>query len=56
MTLDELLKKAAADFSALSPEAQAAWLKQQRASWPKAKFRWKNGVKVYESYEEYGND
>ena len=63
MSLDKLLKKAAADFSALSPEAQAAWLKQQRASWPKAemswpkaKFHWENGVKVYESYEDYCND
>ena len=59
MTLDELIKKAAADFAALSPEAQA----QQRASWPKAemswpkaKFHWEFGVKVYKSYEDYCND
>lgn len=25
-------------------------------SWPKPKFRWANGVKVYASYEDYCND
>ena len=63
MTLDELLKKAAADFAALSPEAKKALLRQQAVAyakaeleWQKAKFHWENGVKVYESYEDYCND
>jgi hypothetical protein len=25
-------------------------------SWPKPKFKWIDGVKVYESYEDYCND
>lgn len=25
-------------------------------SWPKAKFKWVNGVKVYDSFEDYCND
>ena len=24
--------------------------------WPKSKFRWENGIKVYKSYEDYYND
>ena len=63
MTLDELIKKTAADFAALSPKAQKALLRQQAEaaakatkSWPKAKFHWKNGVKVYESMDDYHND
>ena len=63
MTPDELLKKAAADFAALSPEAKKTLLRQQaesyakaELSWLKAKFHWENGVKVYESYEDYCND
>ena len=63
MTLDGLLKKAAADFAALSPEAKRTLLRQQaessakaEMSWPKAKFHWENGVKVYKSYEDYCND
>ena len=63
MTIDELLKKATANFAALSPEAQRALLHQQAMAcakaeldWQKAKFRWENGEKVYESYEDYCND
>ena len=63
MNIDERLKKSAVNFVALSPEARDALLKQQRASyvkteipWPKAKFHWENGVKIYESLEDYCND
>ena len=63
MTLDELIKKAAADFAALSPEAQKALFHQQAVSyakaeldWQKAKFHWENAIKVYEGYEDYCND
>ena len=63
MTLDELLKKAGADFDGLSKSEQDTLivfqitsLMKNDMSWPKAKFRWENGVKVYESYEDYCND
>ncbi len=32
-----------------------SWARAE-ASWPKAKFHYENGVKVYESYKDYCND
>ena len=61
--LADLLKRATDRFNALTPEQQEAELRQQRegyvraeASWPKPRYQWVNGVKVYESYEDYCND
>lgn len=42
------------------PEAMYAQQRESyakaEASWPKPKFRWVEGVKVYDSYEDYCND
>lgn len=45
-----------------SEEEKEAMLKEQRESWvraemswPKPKYHYENGVKVYESYEDYCN-
>lgn len=61
--LDELLKQAAAKVAAMSPAEREEMFRIQREgvvraemSWPKAKFKWINGVKVYDSYEDYCND
>jgi len=32
-----------------------SWVRAE-ASWPKPRFHWVDGVKVYESYEDYCND
>lgn len=59
----DLIAKANARYDAMTPEQQDAMWKAQRdgyakaeASWPKPKFKFVNGVKVYESYEDYLND
>ena len=61
--LEELLAEAKRRVAAMTPEELEAMLKVQRegyaraeASWPKPKFEWKDGVKVYASYEDYCND
>ncbi len=58
-----LLKKSRRKVEAMTPDALAAMHVEQRESfmrgetgWPKPKFHWENGVKVYESYEDYCND
>jgi hypothetical protein len=63
MTLDELLKQSKAKVDSMSPEEKEAMLKAQRESWvraemswPKPKFKWVNGTKVYYSYEDYCAD
>lgn len=65
MTEDELkaLVKAANNrFNALTLEQQEAHRQAQRESWvrgemdwPKPRFKMVNGVKVYDSYEDYCN-
>jgi hypothetical protein len=49
--------------AAMTPDELAAMHVEQRESfvraemsWPKPKFEWVNGVKVYASYEDYCND
>ena len=43
-------------------QRQAMWDQQRagyasaEASWPKPKFKWVNGAKVYDSLEDYCND
>lgn len=60
--LRELARQARERFDALSPEEQEAQRRRQREgyvraemSWPKPRYRMENGVKVYESYEDYCN-
>lgn len=59
----KLLEEAVAAFKALSPEEQEHMIAAQKESfiraemsWPKSKFHYENGVKVYHSYEDYCND
>jgi len=54
---------AKAKVDAMTPEEREAMYAAQResyaraeATWPKSKFKWIDGVKVYESYEDYCND
>lgn len=61
--LKEKLRLARERFEAMPLEEQEAMMRQQRegyaraeASWPKPKFKFVNGVKVYDSYEDYCND
>jgi hypothetical protein len=61
--LQKLLEEAVKEFAKLSPEQQEEIYRKQREgyvraemSWPKAKYKWVNGVKVYDSMEDYYND
>jgi hypothetical protein len=61
--LDEALKKAKAWYDAATPEEREEMHRKQRDSWvrgemgwPKPKYKWVNGTKVYESMEDYHND
>lgn len=61
--LDRLLKAAAEAVAKMTPEDKAAMYEAQRQSWvrgemgwSKPKFKWVNGVKVYDSYSDYCND
>lgn len=56
-TLNELLAEAK-NYTMTPEEVQAqrdSWV-QAEMSWPKSKYKWVNGVKVYDSYEDYIND
>ena len=60
--LESLIARAKAQYDAMTPEEREAMHKEQRESfvhgelgWPKPKFKWVDGVKVYESYEDYCN-
>jgi hypothetical protein len=61
--LHEMVQAAVARFDALTPEQQREHRLAQQQSfvrsiveWPKPKFRWEHGAKVYESFEDYCND
>ena len=61
--LQDLIRKACAAFDALPPHEQAEIRRQQRQSWvrgemalEKPKYKWVDGVQVYDSYEDYCND
>lgn len=61
--LEEKLAAAKRAVEAMSPEEREEMMRIQRegyaraeASWPKPKFKYVNGVKVYDSYEDYVND
>lgn len=62
-TLNELLEEAGNWWKNATPEERDEMTRKQReswvraeANWPKPKFKWVNGVKVYDSYEDYCND
>lgn len=61
--LEKLLKESAEKVQRMTPEQREEMYRKQRdgyaraeMSWPKAKFKMVNGVKVYDSYEDYCND
>lgn len=61
--LDALLAKTKAEVDAMTPAQREAMLHVQaeswaraEASWPKPRFHYENGVKVFDSYEDYCND
>lgn len=61
--LQRLLDVSKRLVDAMTPEQKEAMFKAQRESWvrgemswPKPKFKWVDGVKVYDSYEDYCND
>jgi hypothetical protein len=61
--LMKLLQEAVEAFNKLSPEEQEKVYQAQRESWvrsvmlwPKPKYKWVDGVKVYDSIEDYHND
>ena len=58
--LHELLDKAKTSVEAMTPEEREAMHAAQResyaraeSSWPAPKYKFVNGVKVYESYADY---
>lgn len=61
--LTALLEKAKRDYEAMTPEQREnmhcaqrkSWVRAEM-SWPKPRFKYVNGVKVYASYEDYCND
>lgn len=62
MILSKLIEQSAAKVKAMTPTEREEMLRIQRdgyakaeASWPAPKFEMVNGVKVYESYEDYCN-
>lgn len=62
-SLDELIAQSKLWWdNATSAEREAMIAKQRESwvrgelNWPKAKFKWIDGVKVYDSYEDYCND
>ena len=62
-SLKTQIERAIERVKAMTPEEREAMYKAQRESyvraemsWPKPKFKWINGVKVYDSIEDYHND
>lgn len=58
--LDELIEQSKARVAAMTDEERQAMYAAQRESyvrgemsWPKPRYRFVNGVKVYDSYEDY---
>lgn len=58
-----LIQRGKEIYEKMTPEERAAMHKRQAESWaraemnwPKPKFKYIDGVKVYESYEDYCND
>lgn len=60
--LEAAIKRAREWLDSLTPEERAEHFRCQRESWvraelswPAPRFQWVDGVKVYESYEDYCN-
>lgn len=60
--LEWLIKRAREKFDSMTPEEQAAHRREQRESWVRSEMSWPapkykiiDGVKVYDSYEDYCN-
>jgi hypothetical protein len=60
---DKHEKESIERYDKMTPEQKHAMYEAQRQSflrsiveWPKPKYKWVNGVKVYESYSDYCND
>lgn len=61
--LTKLIEESKQRVAAMSEDERNEMIRKQiegvaraEASWPKPKFKWVNGVKVYASYEDYCND
>jgi len=61
--LEEALRRARAQVETMTPEQRDEMIREQarswaraEASWPKPRYEWRDGVKVYASYEDYCND
>jgi hypothetical protein len=61
--LDRLLRESAEQVRAMSPTERDEMIRLQgeswaraEASWPKARYKWVDGAKVYETYADYCND
>lgn len=61
--LEKLIEESKRIVAAMTEEEKTATLRKQaeswaiaEANWPKPRFKYVNGVKVYESYEDYCND
>lgn len=62
-SLEELVAEWKIIYEQMTPEQKSEMRQKQRESyvrgemgWPKPKFKIINGVKTYESYEDYCND
>ena len=61
--IEELIEESKKRLAAMTDDEREEMYARQRegyaraeASWPKPKFHYENGVKVYDSYEDYCND
>ena len=61
--LAALIEESKRRMAAMTPDEIESMLAEQRdgyakaeAAWPKPRFEWVDGVKVYASYEDYFND
>lgn len=62
LSLQEIAERCRAAWDRMTPDERREMLRRQaesiaraEASWPKPRYRWENGVKIYESYEDYCN-
>ncbi len=61
--LEQMITESKKRVAAMAPAELDTMVRRQidgvakaEASWPKPKFEWVDGVKVYASYEDYCND
>ena len=53
--IEESRRRLAAEREEMYRQQREGYARAE-ASWPKPRYRWVDGVKVYESYEDYCND